>query len=142
MALSCLPPHTARSLLLSRWYNFYVSRLAEKAVSHMPENESVMPRGEISALEPPNSSPLEEIAAFPPPGMAFPNSFRGKLLLVHGMLNENVHFCHTARLINAMNHARKPYYVLLLPDEHHLPRRRADRVYLNERIVGYFQQHL
>lgn len=67
---------------------------------------------------------------------------RGKLLLVHGMLDENVHFRHTARLIQALIRARKPYDALLLPDERHMPRRQADRVYLNERIVEYFQQRL
>ena len=67
---------------------------------------------------------------------------RGKLLVVHGMLDENVHFRHTARLINALNRARKPYDVLLFPDERHMPRLPADRVYLNERIVEYFRAHL
>jgi dipeptidyl-peptidase-4 len=66
----------------------------------------------------------------------------GKLLLAHGMLDENVHFRHTARLINALTRARKPYDLLIFPDERHMPRHHADRVYLNERTIGYFQQHL
>ena len=66
----------------------------------------------------------------------------GKLLLVHGMLDENVHFRHTARLINALTRARIPYDLLIFPDERHMPRHYADRVYLNERTLGYFQQHL
>lgn len=67
---------------------------------------------------------------------------RGKLLLVHGMLDENVHFRHTARLINALIRARKPYDLLAFPDERHMPRREQDRVYLNERVVGYFRDNL
>jgi dipeptidyl-peptidase 4 len=67
---------------------------------------------------------------------------RGKLLVVHGLLDENVHFRHTARLINALNRARKAYDVLLFPDERHMPRLPADRVYLNQRIVEYFRAHL
>ncbi|UCG26470.1 MAG: S9 family peptidase, partial [Chloroflexota bacterium] len=47
----------------------------------------------------------------------------GKLLLVHGLIDENVHFRHTARLINALIAARKPYDLLLFPDERHSPRR-------------------
>jgi hypothetical protein len=31
---------------------------------------------------------------------------------------------------------------LLFPDERHMPRLAADRVYLNERIVEYFRMHL
>ncbi len=69
-------------------------------------------------------------------------TIQGKLLLVHGMLDENVHFRHTARLINALTRARKQYDLLIFPDERHMPRHRADRVYLNERTIGYFQQHL
>jgi len=67
---------------------------------------------------------------------------RGKLLLVHGMLDENVHFRHSARLMNALIRSRVPYDTLFFPDERHMPRHPAGRVYLNERIIGYFQQHL
>ena len=70
------------------------------------------------------------------------DKLRGKLLLVHGMLDENVHFRHTARLVNALNRARKPYDLLIFPDERHMPRHQPDRVYLNERVIGFFQQHL
>jgi dipeptidyl-peptidase-4 len=70
------------------------------------------------------------------------DGIRGKLLLVHGMLDENVHFRHTARLINALTRARKPYDLLIFPDERHMPRHLADRIYLEERTLGYFQQHL
>jgi dipeptidyl-peptidase 4 len=66
----------------------------------------------------------------------------GRLLLVHGMLDENVHFRHTARLINALTRARKPYDALLFPDERHMPRHQPDRVYQQERVIGYFEQHL
>lgn len=66
----------------------------------------------------------------------------GKLLLIHGMIDENVHFRHTARLMNALNRTRKQYDLLMLPDERHLPRQPKDRVYLYERIVQYFEDHL
>ena len=66
----------------------------------------------------------------------------GKLLLVHGLIDENVHFRHTARLINALIAARKPYDLLLFPDERHSPRRQGDRVYMEERIRDYFLENL
>jgi dipeptidyl-peptidase-4 len=74
--------------------------------------------------------------------MNYVQHIKGKLLLVHGMLDENVHFRHTARLINALTRARKTYDLLVFPDERHMPRRLADRVYLNEQVIGYFQRHL
>ncbi|KAF1774877.1 Alpha/Beta hydrolase fold [Phytophthora cactorum] len=53
---------------------------------------------------------------------------RQKLLLVHGLIDENVHFRHTARLITALINARKHYELLLFPGEASLasPPRRPD----------------
>ena len=67
---------------------------------------------------------------------------RGSLLLVHGLIDENVHFRHTARLINALIRERIRYDFLLFPDERHSPRRLADRVYMEERIADFFKQAL
>jgi dipeptidyl-peptidase-4 len=69
-------------------------------------------------------------------------SQRGRLLLVHGMLDENVHFRHTARLVNALNRARKPYELLMYPDERHMPRAEADRVHMEEQIRDFFVREL
>jgi len=66
----------------------------------------------------------------------------GKLLLVHGMIDENVHFRHTARLVHALIAANKPHDLLIYPAERHMPRREADRVAMETRIVEYFQRHL
>ncbi len=66
----------------------------------------------------------------------------GKLLLIHGLIDENVHFRNTAQLINALISARVPYDLLLFPDERHMPRKLEDRVYMQERIKDYFIQHL
>jgi dipeptidyl-peptidase-4 len=69
-------------------------------------------------------------------------NIQGKLLIIHGMLDENVHFRHTARLINALIAARIPYDLLAFPDERHMPRRQADRTYQHERTIGFFLEHL
>mmetsp|Transcript_4642 Transcript_4642/g.6164 ORF Transcript_4642/g.6164 Transcript_4642/m.6164 type:complete len:272 (+) Transcript_4642:1-816(+) len=62
----------------------------------------------------------------------------GDLLLVHGLIDENVHFRHTARLINALIHARKDYKLLLFPDERHQPRKPQDLIYMEEKIFAHF----
>jgi dipeptidyl-peptidase-4 len=62
----------------------------------------------------------------------------GRLLLVHGLIDENVHFRHTARLINALIRARIPYELMLFPDERHMPRRLEDRVFMEARIRDFF----
>ncbi len=69
-------------------------------------------------------------------------SLTGQLLLVHGLLDENVHFRHTARLVSALVRARKRFELLVLPEERHLPRKEEDRVYLEERIRDFFLDHL
>lgn len=60
------------------------------------------------------------------------------LLLIHGLLDENVHFRHTARLIDALISHRKRYDLLVFPNERHTPRRHGDRVYMEERIFEFF----
>jgi dipeptidyl-peptidase-4 len=66
----------------------------------------------------------------------------GRLLLVHGMLDENVHFRHTARLVNALIEANRPHDLLIYPDERHMPRSEKDRVAMETRIVEYFGRNL
>ena len=75
--------------------------------------------------------------------MAHVDGFRDRhLMLVHGLIDENVHFRHSARLINALIQARIPYELFLLPGERHSPRAEADRVYLEERILDFFRRTL
>ncbi|KAK6155582.1 hypothetical protein DH2020_009830 [Rehmannia glutinosa] len=69
-------------------------------------------------------------------------NMEGKLLLVHGMIDENVHFRHTARLVNALVAAGKPYELLIFPDERHMPRRLRDRIYMEERIWDFIDRSL
>eukprot|EP01018_Ginkgo_biloba_P039565 Gb_09864 [translate_table: standard] len=67
---------------------------------------------------------------------------KGKILLVHGMIDENVHFRHTARLVNAFIAAGKEYDLLVFPDERHMPRRPRDRMYMEERICNFIDRNL
>ena len=74
--------------------------------------------------------------------MSHVQNLRGALLIVHGLIDENVHFRHTARLINALIKVRKPYELHLYPDERHMPRSLEDRVYMEERISDFFERNL
>ena len=67
---------------------------------------------------------------------------RGDLLVIHGMLDENVHFRHTARLATALIAAAKPFALLPLPGERHSTRRPADRRYVAERMADFFEKAL
>ncbi|KAK4362940.1 hypothetical protein RND71_018181 [Anisodus tanguticus] len=57
------------------------------------------------------------------------DKIKGKLLLVHGMIDENVH-------INALVAAGKPYELLIFPDESHMPRRHGiERELVNGLVI-------
>lgn len=72
--------------------------------------------------------------------MAHVQGMRGRhLLLVHGLIDENVHFRHTARLVNALVHADIDHRLLLYPDERHMPRQEADRESMEHRILEFFR---
>jgi dipeptidyl-peptidase-4 len=67
---------------------------------------------------------------------------RGKLLVIHGMIDENVHFRHTARLMQALIDAGKPFETLLYPNERHMPRSERDRLDMERRVLEFFQRNL
>jgi dipeptidyl-peptidase 4 len=64
------------------------------------------------------------------------------LLLIHGMNDENVHFRHTARLVDALVAAGKRYDLLLLPSERHSVRSPAATAEVTRRLTQHFQLHL
>jgi len=66
----------------------------------------------------------------------------GSLLVVHGLIDENVHFRHTARFVNALIKARKHYELLLFPDERHVPRGLDDKIFMEERIASFLERCL
>jgi len=64
------------------------------------------------------------------------------LLLVHGLIYENVHFRHTARLVQALVEADIDHRLLLYPNERHMPRSEADRTSMEHRIVDFLRTAL
>ncbi|HEX3629352.1 MAG TPA: prolyl oligopeptidase family serine peptidase, partial [Candidatus Dormibacteraeota bacterium] len=66
----------------------------------------------------------------------------GKLLLIHGMIDENVHFRHTARMMQALIDAGRPFETLIYPNERHMPRSEKDRADMERRILEFFQKNL
>jgi dipeptidyl-peptidase 9 len=58
-----------------------------------------------------NGSVLKYVSTFPDQD--------NRVLLVHGMQDENVHFSNTVQLIDALITANKPHHIMLLPKERH-----------------------
>ncbi|HEY2158887.1 MAG TPA: S9 family peptidase [Isosphaeraceae bacterium] len=65
-------------------------------------------------------------------------NLKGKLLVIHGLIDENVHFRHTARLVSALVAAGKPFEVLPMPEERHSSRKPESRTHEVERLTGFF----
>jgi dipeptidyl-peptidase-4 len=74
--------------------------------------------------------------------MTHVDKMKGKLLLVHGLIDENVHFRHTARLINELIRHRKRYDLILFPCERHSPHKLQDRIYLEDCMYDFLQASL
>ncbi|ADV60685.1 peptidase S9B dipeptidylpeptidase IV domain protein [Isosphaera pallida ATCC 43644] len=66
----------------------------------------------------------------------------GALLVLHGMIDENVHFRHTARLTAALIAAGKPFQVMPYPEGRHSIRKPEERRDLLERLVVHFENAL
>ena len=69
-------------------------------------------------------------------------NLRGKLFLIHALMDENVHFEHTAKLIDALVAADKDFDLLVFPGERHGYRSPKARQYAYRRVVDYFIEHL
>ncbi|MDA8193678.1 MAG: DPP IV N-terminal domain-containing protein [Thermaerobacter sp.] len=70
------------------------------------------------------------------------SGLRGKLLLIHGMIDENVHFRHTAQLIAGLIAEGKDFDTVLLPDSRHAPRGKPTEIFRLRKMLGYFLDNL
>jgi dipeptidyl-peptidase-4 len=70
------------------------------------------------------------------------DALRAPLLLIHGMLDENVHFRHTARLVEALQQRGAPFELMLLPAARHMPRDPAGLAALETRVADFFRRSL
>lgn len=69
-------------------------------------------------------------------------SMTGHLLVIHGMLDENVHFRHSARLGTALIAAGRPFELLPIPNERHSSRKVPERTYIAGRLADFFSRSL
>jgi len=74
--------------------------------------------------------------------MSHVDGIEGALMLVHGLVDENVHFRHSARLAQAMVDAQKSYEMLCFPNERHSPRSQKDRIFLEQQLFAFVQRWL
>jgi dipeptidyl-peptidase 4 len=66
----------------------------------------------------------------------------GKLMLVQGLVDENVHARHAMRLIEALTSAAKDYELVLFPEARHMPRNPSHLEYLERKLVEFLNRYL
>ncbi len=66
----------------------------------------------------------------------------GKLFLIHALMDENVHFDHTANLIDALVKQNRDFDSLVLPGERHGYRDPVVRAYVYRRVADFFAENL
>ena len=67
---------------------------------------------------------------------------RDPLLIVHGLIDDNVHFQDAARLIQKLVELEKPFEVMIYPTERHTIETEASRYDYVRRVADFFEAHL
>ncbi|RZF42855.1 hypothetical protein LSTR_LSTR003679 [Laodelphax striatellus] len=65
-----------------------------------------------------------------------------RLLIIHGLIDENVHFDHTSSLIDALVKAGKPYQLQVYPNERHSLRNLDASKHYETMLLLFLQNHL
>ncbi|XP_053986733.1 dipeptidyl peptidase 9 isoform X1 [Hylaeus volcanicus] len=71
----------------------------------------------------------------------FPDE-ENRLLIIHGLIDENVHFFHTSQLINALVKSGKPYQLQVYPNERHSLRNLDASKHYETTLLSFLQNHL
>ncbi|GJQ74394.1 hypothetical protein Trydic_g21268 [Trypoxylus dichotomus] len=65
-----------------------------------------------------------------------------RLLIIHGLIDENVHFYHSSQLISALVKAGKPYHLQVYPNERHSLRHLDASKHYETSLLSFLQNHL
>lgn len=77
--------------------------------------------------------------------LSYVNQFpteQNRLLIVHGLMDENVHFTHTSQLVSALVKAGKPYQLQVYPAERHSLRHLDTSEHYETTLLSFLQDHL
>ena len=75
--------------------------------------------------------------------ISFAEGLRGKLLLIHGSGDDNVHYQGTERLINRLVELGKPFDLMVYPNRtHSISEGPGTSAHVYNRIARYFVEHL
>jgi dipeptidyl-peptidase-4 len=73
----------------------------------------------------------------------FAEGLRGRLLLVHGSGDDNVHYQGTERLVNRLVALGKPFDLMVYPNRSHaIAEGEGTTLHVYARVARYFFEHL
>jgi dipeptidyl-peptidase-4 len=90
-------------------------------------------------MELPSSNPEGYYLSSP---INFIDNLQGKLFIAHGLVDNNVHFQHTAILIDKLIESGKYYYFELFPSQEHSIKSTQDRIFMFESLTKFFLENL
>ncbi|MCZ0943530.1 MAG: alpha/beta fold hydrolase, partial [Gammaproteobacteria bacterium] len=70
------------------------------------------------------------------------DGIQGKLLLMHGMSDDNVVFTHSMRLMTALQEANIPFELMTYPGAKHSMQQKAVAIHRFNLILDFFERHL
>lgn len=71
----------------------------------------------------------------------FPDE-ENRLFIIHGLIDDNVHFSHTSQLISLLVKIGKPYQLQVYPNERHSLRSVDASKHYETTILSFLQAHL
>jgi dipeptidyl-peptidase-4 len=74
--------------------------------------------------------------------LTYAENLRGKLLLVHGMADDNVLYQHSVLLMDALQKAHIPFEMMAYPGKKHGIAGKPVRIHLFEMILAHFKRYL
>jgi dipeptidyl-peptidase-4 len=72
----------------------------------------------------------------------FVDKLRGNYMLVHGLLDDNVHFQHSAEMSNQLIAAHKQYEAMIYPNRNHGISDAAAKLHLYRKMTQFLNKHL
>ncbi len=74
--------------------------------------------------------------------LKYAGNLEGKLLILHGLSDDNVHFANTVQLIKKFQELQKPFDLMVFPRKQHSIRGAKARIFLFRKMTDYFLKNL